>query len=90
VHVTAGQAAGPNASFVSFRQVASNVAACGVARFDGGHEAEPGPHQQRLHGRHRQAQHAPDVRVGHPAHLAHQQRGTLLIGEPADVDDQAT
>ena len=30
-----------------------------------------------------------EVRVGHPVDLAHQQRGALLLGQPADVLDQA-
>ena len=69
-------------------QIAADLVARRIARFNSGRQADPCPHEQRLNGRHGQAQHAPDLHVGHPAHLAHQQRRTLLIRQPPDVDDQ--
>jgi hypothetical protein len=79
VQVTAGKAAGANASIVGSGQLGADLVAGRVTRLERGSEAEPGPHEQRFHGGYGEAQHASNFRIGHAAHLAHQQRRALLV-----------
>jgi hypothetical protein len=87
VEVAPGQAARTDASVVCLCQLAPDLLAGGIARFDSGRQSDPGPHQQRLDGRDGEGQGIRDVRVRHSAHFTHQQRRSLLIRQPADVGD---
>ena len=61
----------------------------GVARLDGLDEPDPRAHEQRLHRLQRDAERLGELGVAQAVHLAHEQRRALLLGQPADVGDQA-
>ena len=88
-HVAPGAAGGLHAAVVGVQQVDADLVAVGVARLGGFHQADPGAHEQRLDGRDRDVERRRQVDVGHAVDLAHQQRRALLLGQPADVGDQA-
>jgi hypothetical protein len=71
--MTAREPARANAAVVRSRELGADLMAGRVTRLERGSEAEPGPNEQRFHRRYREAQHAGHFRVGHAAHLAHQQ-----------------
>lgn len=79
VEVAARHAAGTDAAVVGRGEIAPDLPARRVAGFVSGGQANPRPDKQRLHCGNRQAQDASDLAVGHPAQLAHQKRGALLI-----------
>jgi hypothetical protein len=47
-------------------------------------------YQQRLDRSHRGVERARELGIGHPRQFPHQQRGTLLLRQAADVFDQPT
>ena len=51
-------------------------------------EADAGADEQRLDRRDGDAQRGGELDVGEALHLAHEQRGALLLGQRADVGDQ--
>ena len=70
-------------------EVRADLDARGVARLDGLDEPDPCAHEQRLHRLQRDAERLGELRVAQAVHLAHEQRRALLLGQPADVGDQA-
>jgi hypothetical protein len=89
-NVAPGQPAGANAPIVGDDQILTDCRAGGVSRLAGLGETNPGPDQQRLHGRDRDRERPGDVRIGHAAELTHQQGRALLFGKTLHVCDQAS
>ena len=88
-HVAAGAAGRLDAAVVGGDQVVADDGAVGAAGLGGLDEPEPRAHEQRLDGRDGDVERGGEVGVGHAVDLAHQQRRALLVGEAADVGDQA-
>jgi hypothetical protein len=87
--VAPGDAARTHAAVVGDDQLLADLRAGDVTRLERLREADARADQERLHRRNRDAERVGHVRVRHTAEFAHQQRGALLLREPAHVRDQA-
>jgi hypothetical protein len=87
--VPACDGVGAQATVVHLDQVLTDLAARGVARCGSLGQAYPGPDEQRLHRSDGDAERGGEIGVGHPGQLAHEEGGTLLLWQPADVLDEA-
>jgi hypothetical protein len=87
-HVAAGIGVRAKAAFIRLDELLVDLAAGGVARRSGLRERDPRADEERLDGADRDPERRRQLGVGHTAQLAQQKRGSLLIGEPADVVDQ--
>ena len=87
--MAAGAAGRLDAAVVGGGQVLADDGAVGGAGLGGLDEPEPRAHEQRLDGGHRDVERVGEVGVGHAVDLAHEQRRALLLGQAADVGDQA-
>jgi hypothetical protein len=80
---------GAHALLMSQAKCLPDLRAGGVASRVGPYEAHSGPDQKRLHGRNARIQNGGHLGVGDAAEFPQQQRRALLLGEPADVLNQA-
>ncbi len=87
--VPAGTPRAADPAAVGERQLGANLPAGGIARLRRLDEADARPHEQRLDGGHADVQRTGEVGITQALELAHQQRRTLLVGEPAHIGDQA-
>jgi hypothetical protein len=71
-------------------QLGSDLPTVRVARCRGSGQAHPSADEHRFDRWNRQVEGLGQLGVAHSAQLAHQQRRSLLFGEPADVHNQAT
>ncbi len=63
--------------------------AVGVTRLRGLYQSHARAYEKRLEGGDSDAKCRGELGVGHPGELSHQQRRALLIGQAADIGDQA-
>ena len=87
-HVLAGAAGGLDALVVRAQQVGLDLDAVGVAGLGGLHQAHASADEEGLDRGDRHVERVGEVGVGHAVHLAHQERGALLLRELADVGDE--
>ncbi len=75
----------PDATVVGENQLVADLRTGGVPSLGSRGEAHPRAHEQRLHGRDRDAEGGGELRIAHSGELAHQQGRALLLGEAADI-----
>ena len=89
VEVPAGGRRRADAAVVAVGDLVTDLCAGRLPRLERGGERNACADEDRFDGRHRHAQRVGELGVAHPRQLAHQQRGALLVGQAANVLDQA-
>ena len=88
-HVAPCEAIGPYAAVVRADQLLADPGALGIARLERLRQAYTRAYEERFQRRHRNVKRLREIGVRHPAELAHQQGGALLLWKPLHVDEQA-